>query len=91
MPRPVVLPASSHAGRAVRTVLYRSGMPQWVVLLAIAIGCWLALSVVGGLLIGRLLAAASRRYERRARAWLEVVESAGQRRATPSVLGGRRR
>jgi hypothetical protein len=36
-------------------------MPQWITLLALAIVAWLALSVGGGLIIGRLLAAASRK------------------------------
>jgi hypothetical protein len=36
-------------------------MPQWITLLLLAIVAWLALSVGGGLIIGRLLAVASRR------------------------------
>jgi hypothetical protein len=36
-------------------------MPQWIILLIVAIGAWLALSVGGGLLIGRILNVASRR------------------------------
>ncbi|HZQ64579.1 MAG TPA: hypothetical protein VFA66_05070 [Gaiellaceae bacterium] len=35
-------------------------MPQWVVFLVVAIGAWFALSVGGGLLVGRLLSAAER-------------------------------
>ncbi len=35
-------------------------MPQWIILLAVAIVSWLALSVGGGLLVGRFLAIASR-------------------------------
>jgi nitrate reductase NapE component len=36
-------------------------MPQWITLLVLAIVAWLVLSVGGGLIIGRLLAVASRR------------------------------
>jgi hypothetical protein len=36
-------------------------MPQWIVLLTLAIVAWLLVSIVGGLVIGRLLGAASRR------------------------------
>lgn len=35
-------------------------MPQWIVFLALAIVSWLALTVGGGLLIGRLLNVAGR-------------------------------
>ena len=35
-------------------------MPQWIVLLAIAIVAWLALSIGGGLLVGRLIAVVER-------------------------------
>lgn len=35
-------------------------MPQWIVFLALAIVSWLALTVGGGLLIGRLLDAVGR-------------------------------
>jgi len=37
-------------------------MPQWIVFLLVAIAAWLALSVGGGLLVGRLLSAAARRW-----------------------------
>jgi hypothetical protein len=30
-------------------------MPDWIVLLVLAIAAWLTVSVVGGLLVGRLL------------------------------------
>jgi hypothetical protein len=36
-------------------------MPQWIILLAIAIVAWLVLAVGGGLVVGRLLGIASRR------------------------------
>jgi hypothetical protein len=36
-------------------------MPQWIMLLMIAIGGWLLLAVVGGLALGRLLAIFNRR------------------------------
>ena len=36
-------------------------MPQWIVLLAIAIGGWLILAVGGGLALGRLLSMLARR------------------------------
>ena len=35
-------------------------MPQWITFLALAIVAWLAVSVGGGLLIGRLLSVAAR-------------------------------
>ncbi len=35
-------------------------MPQWTLLLVLAIAAWLVLSVVGGLLVGRLLGLAER-------------------------------
>jgi hypothetical protein len=36
-------------------------MPQWIVFLMLAIVAWLLVSIVGGLVVGRLLGAASRR------------------------------
>ena len=45
-------------------------MPSWVVLLVVAIVSWLAVAVGGGLLVGRLIDAVSRRsvlHRRRAR------------------------
>jgi hypothetical protein len=36
-------------------------MPQWIVFLTLVIVAWLVLSVGGGLVVGRLLGAASRR------------------------------
>jgi hypothetical protein len=36
-------------------------MPSWVVLVALAIVSWLAVAVVGGLLLGRLLDVVSKR------------------------------
>jgi hypothetical protein len=45
-------------------------MPDWLVLLVLAIVSWLALAVGGGLLVGRLLDAVSRRavlHRRRSR------------------------
>ena len=35
-------------------------MPQWILFLTLAIAAWLALSVGGGLLVGRLLGVAAR-------------------------------
>jgi hypothetical protein len=42
-------------------------MPQWIILLVVAIGAWFALSIGGGLLLGRLLSVAERhrRHPRR--------------------------
>jgi hypothetical protein len=40
-------------------------MPQWVVLLAIAIVGWLVLAVAGGIVLGRLLWLAERRRARK--------------------------
>jgi hypothetical protein len=41
-------------------------MPQWIILLVVAIGAWFALSIGGGLLLGRLLSLAERhRHPRR--------------------------
>jgi hypothetical protein len=36
-------------------------MPQWIIFLVLAIVAWFALSVGGGLVIGRMLSAAGRR------------------------------
>jgi hypothetical protein len=36
-------------------------MPQWITFLMLAIVAWFVVSVVGGLVVGRLLGAASRR------------------------------
>jgi hypothetical protein len=35
-------------------------MPQWILYLVVAIAAWLTLSVMGGLLLGRLLGLVSR-------------------------------
>jgi hypothetical protein len=35
-------------------------MPQWIILLVLAIAAWLVVSVLGGLLVGRLLSAVGR-------------------------------
>ena len=37
-----------------------TAMPQWILFLVLAIVAWLALAVVGGLIVGRLLAAVER-------------------------------
>jgi hypothetical protein len=39
-------------------------VPQWIVFLVLAIVAWFALSVGGGLLLGRVLGAAARRRPR---------------------------
>jgi hypothetical protein len=36
-------------------------MPQWIIFMALAIVAWLVLSIGGGLVIGRLIRAASGR------------------------------
>jgi hypothetical protein len=36
-------------------------MPQWIVLLMLAIVAWFVVSVVGGLVVGRILGAVGRR------------------------------
>jgi hypothetical protein len=46
---------------AVRSRRYRRSMPQWIVLLAVAVVGWLLLTVFGGMALGRLLALAERR------------------------------
>jgi hypothetical protein len=38
-----------------------NAMPQWIILLTLAIVAWLVLSVGGGLVVGRLLGVAARR------------------------------
>jgi hypothetical protein len=44
-------------------------MPQWTFFLGVAIGGWVAISIVGGLLVGRLLRVAERhRHHQRRRA-----------------------
>jgi hypothetical protein len=45
---------------SIRADTYVVLVPQWVILLVIAIGAWFALSVGGGLLIGRILGMAER-------------------------------
>jgi hypothetical protein len=40
-------------------------MPNWISLLLLAAGAWLALSLVGGFAIGRLLALTDRDFRRR--------------------------
>jgi len=37
-----------------------TAMPQWIIFLVLAIVAWLTLSIGGGLLVGRLIEAASR-------------------------------
>jgi hypothetical protein len=37
------------------------GVPQWIILMMLAIVAWLVVSIGGGLLVGRLLRVASRR------------------------------
>ena len=47
---------------SVRVDPYGAGaMPQWIILMTLAIVAWLVLSVGGGLVVGRILGAASRR------------------------------
>ena len=47
---------------SVRAGPYGAGaMPQWIILMTLAIVAWLVLSVGGGLVVGRILGAASRR------------------------------
>jgi hypothetical protein len=43
-------------------------MPQWIFLLVVVIAAWLVLSVVGGLLVGRLIGFVERRADRIRRA-----------------------
>lgn len=52
------MPFSPKLSEPIPTV---TAMPQWVVFLVLAIVAWLAFSIGGGLIIGRLLGAASRR------------------------------
>jgi hypothetical protein len=40
-------------------------MPQWIIFLILAIVAWLVLAVGGGLILGRILAVAARRHQRR--------------------------
>jgi len=37
------------------------GVPQWIILLMVAIAAWLVVSIGGGLVVGRLLRMVSRR------------------------------
>ena len=39
-------------------------MPQWILLLGLAIAAWFVLALVGGILLGRLLGLAERRLPR---------------------------
>ena len=45
-------PFSVHPSEPIPTV---GVMPQWIFLLVITIAAWLAVSIVGGLLVGRLI------------------------------------
>jgi hypothetical protein len=36
-------------------------MPQWIILMTVAIAAWLVVSIGGGLVVGRLIRAASSR------------------------------
>jgi uncharacterized membrane protein YesL len=47
--------------RSVRIAAYFLAMPQWIVFLMLAIAAWFLVSIVGGLVVGRLLGVASRR------------------------------
>jgi hypothetical protein len=58
----------------VRLRRYRRWMPQWIVLLALAIVGWLLLTVVGGIALGRLLALAERRRSRPLVAPARIIE-----------------
>jgi hypothetical protein len=37
------------------------GVPQWIILMVLAIVAWLVVSIGGGLIVGRLIRVASRR------------------------------
>jgi hypothetical protein len=49
------------SARSIRPAAYRVGVPQWVVLMALAIVAWLVVSIGGGLVVGRLIRMATRR------------------------------
>ncbi len=53
-------------------------MPHWVIVLALAIVGWLLLSIVGGLVVGRLIALASRGLSHVSRPRLRVVHGAAR-------------
>jgi hypothetical protein len=46
---------------SVRADPYRARMPQWIILMAVAIVAWLVVSIGGGLVVGRLIRLVSRR------------------------------
>ena len=46
---------------SVRVDPYRARMPQWIILMTVAIGAWLFVSIGGGLVVGRLIRLVSRR------------------------------
>jgi hypothetical protein len=52
------VPFSTYLSGPIPTV---AAMPQWILFLVLAIAAWLTVSVVGGLLLGRLLGLISRR------------------------------
>ena len=54
-------------------------MPQWIVLLAIAIVGWLVLALVSGILLGRLLGFAERRLVQTARPQLRPLPRLDER------------
>ena len=37
------------------------GVPEWIILMVVAIAAWLVVSIGGGLIVGRLIRIASRR------------------------------
>ena len=49
------------SARTVRTGAYGVGVPQWIVLMALAIVAWLVFSIGGGLVVGRLIRMVTRR------------------------------
>ena len=49
------------SARFVRPAAYGVGMPEWIILMLLAIAAWLVVSIGGGLVVGRLIRLASRR------------------------------
>jgi hypothetical protein len=49
------------SARSVRPEAYGVGVPQWIIMMVLAIVAWLVVSIGGGLIVGRLIRVASRR------------------------------
>jgi hypothetical protein len=49
------------SARSVRPAAYGVAVPQWIILMVLAIAAWLVVSIGGGLIVGRLIRLVSHR------------------------------